>query len=161
MKQIFIILLVFLTKVSFGQVSASYYDIPELKPVNVLKALELAGTFRCDVGIFEVTNLKLDSFSKFDNYLHSCDGRESLATGNWSLAGPQIVLSGTTSTLIFDILQFDEYYILVPHEYKEQFIKEMKSILKKVKRSTIKEYDFPLYVLGNLNVIVYFKKCSA
>ncbi len=160
MKLFFVILTLILAKVSFCQVSDNYKDIPGLRTVYVLNTLQLAGTFKCDAG-FEGAIMKLDSSGKFDNYLYSCDGKEPVDSGNWQSKGNQISLSGIEPVKYFDILQFKEYYILVPHENKEQFIKEIKSTIKKVNPSTLREYDFAGYVLDKLSVIVYIKKASA
>ena len=159
MKLFLIILILNFSKVSFSQVPGSYNGIPDLKTVPILNTLQIAGVFTCDAG-FEGAIMKLDSSGKFDNYLYSCDGKEPVDSGNWQLKDNQVSLSGMRPSKYLDILQFENYYILVPHESKEQFIKELKSILKKVNRQTIREYDFAGYVLGKLSVLVYIKKTS-
>jgi hypothetical protein len=161
MKRTFLLLFGLQAILCSAQTSDSYVEIPQLKLVKTFKAEEVVGRFECQAGIFETMTMKLDSSGRFENYIHTCDGSALIDTGRWVSNGSQITLKIAKGKKYFDVLQFKDYYILVPSDQRMKFVRELKPVLTNLQESKKKDYDFVLYTLDKIQVIVYAKKNSA
>ena len=89
----------------------------------------------------------------FTQKLFSCDGREPIDSGHWSISKGQLKLT----TLTFELIRFDNIYFLIPPVDREKFKKDFSNALKTAKKNSDNELSFSGKVLWAIHDEYYMK----
>jgi hypothetical protein len=146
MKKRLIIIALVVSTFSFGQVGSDlslreniYKNINGLKLVDSVSLADIIGGFSKGDG-YGGYRFRLDSNMTFQKIDFDCMLRVITDSGSWKILDTNVlVLKSKKQTLLFDIVEFDDFYFFILPFQRQKFIKNIKEM--KIKFKNIKPFN--------------------
>ncbi len=119
MKLTIVISLLFVFSPSFSQerildTSNTIYNLlPELRIEKEISFYQIHQWFKKPYDAYEGVGIKFDSANKYSIRNFSCFGGKSIEEGTWKIVDSKIILISKNSYTEFDLVKYDNHYLLV------------------------------------------------